>query len=171
MAKENKPKPWERQDGETPKQFEAFVVYINFGCDRSHVKVAEKLSKSAQLISRWSSMNNWVERAALWDDERERIARQEQIKAIRKMRERHADGAVKMFEKAITALDGLEPEELSPQDIVKMFAEAVKTERLSRGDTSEVIEERQGEAVDAVQIYIPSNSRERENTNFDDLEV
>lgn len=171
MAKDNKPKPWERQEGETPKQFEAFVVYMNFGCERSHVKVAEKLGKSANLISRWSSANNWVERAGLWDDERERIARQEQIKEIKKMRERHAKGAVAMFAKAMEGLKDLKPGDLSPQDIVKMFAESTKIERLSRGDTSEVIEERQGEAVDAVQIYIPSNGRERENTSFDDLEV
>lgn len=171
MAKDNKPKPWERQEGETPKQFEAFVAYRDMGENRSHVKVANQLSKSVQLISRWSSANNWVERCVAWDNEQDRILRQEQLKEIRKMRDRHAQGAMDMLAKALEGLKGLDSEELSPQDIVKMFAEAVKVERLSRGDTSEVIEERQGEAVDAVQIYIPSNSRERENTNFDDLEV
>ena len=171
MAKENKAKPWERQDGETPKQFEAFAAYRDMGEERSQVKVAEKLCKSVQLISRWSAANNWVERVAAWDDEQDRILRREQLKEIRKMRDRHAQGAMAMFAKALQGLKGLDIEELSPQDIVKMLSEAVKIERLSRGDTSEVIEERQGEAVDAVQIYIPSNSRESENTNFDDLEV
>lgn len=171
MAKENKAKPWERQEGETPKQFEAFVIYRDMGEERSLSKVSQQLNKSKQLLGRWSVANNWVERCVSWDNEQDRILRQQQLKDIRKMRERHAQGAMAMLAKALKGLQGLNAEELSPQDIVKMFAEATKIERLSRGDTSEVIEERQGEAVDAVQIYIPSNGRERENTNFDDLEV
>lgn len=163
-------KPWERQDGETPKQFEAFVVYRDME-HRSLRKVASVLSKSGALIDRWSSANNWVERVAAWDDEKDRIARQEQIKDIKKMRDRHAKGAQAMFTKALQGLKELKVEELSAQDIVRMFAESVKAERLSRGDTSEVVEERQGEAVDAVQIYIPDNNRDRDKETFDDLEV
>jgi hypothetical protein len=168
MSKEAK--PWEMQEGETSKQFEAFVVYRDME-NRGIRKVAERLQKSETLIGRWSSKNNWVDRVAAWDAEKDRIARQEQIKDIKKMRDRHAKGAMAMFGKALEGLKTINPEELSAQDIVRMFAESTKVERLSRGDTSEVIEERQGEAVNAVQIYIPSNSRERENTNFDDLEV
>lgn len=163
-------KPWERQDGETPKQWEAFVVYRDME-GRSLRKVADVLSKSGALIDRWSSANNWVERVAAWDDEKDRIARQEQIKDIRKMRDRHAKGAQAMFTKALQGLKELKPEELSARDIVSMFAESVKAERLSRGDTSEIVEERQGEAVNAVQIYVPDNNRGRDKEDFDDLEV
>ena len=163
-------KPWERQHGETPKQWEAFVVYRDME-NRSLRKVADALSKSGALIDRWSSANNWVERVAAWDDEKDRIARQEQIKDIRKMRDRHAKGAQAMFTKALQGLKELKPEELSARDIVSMFAESVKAERLSRGDTSEIVEERQGEAVNAVQIYVPDNNRGRDKEDFDDLEV
>ena len=157
MAKEAK--PWEMQDGETAKQFEAFVVYRDME-DRGIRKVAALLSKSETLIARWSGKNNWVERVAAWDNEKDRIARQEQIKEIRKMRERHAKGSVAMFAKALEGLKNLKPEELTAQDIVRMFSESVKAERISRGDTSEVIEERDGgDAPDPVQFFIPDNGR------------
>lgn len=161
MAKEAK--PWEMQDGETAKQFEAFVVYRDME-ERSIRQVGKILSKSDTLIARWSGKNNWVERVAAWDNEKDRIARQEQIKEIRKMRERHAKGSVAMFAKALEGLKNLKPEELTAQDVVRMFSESVKAERISRGDTSEVIEQRDGgEAIPSVQIYIPDNSRDNDD--------
>lgn len=169
MAKEVK--PWERQDKETPKQFEAFVVYRDMGEERSLQKVANQLAKSRQLLTRWSSANNWVERCTEWDREQDRISRQEQIKSIKKMRERHAKLAEAGLVKAAQALAKMNPEDFKPADIPKFFEACSKLERISRGDTSEVIEERQGEAVDAVQIYVPDNNRGRDKENFDDLEV
>lgn len=178
MAKTKNTEPWERQEGETPKQFEAFTVYRDLGEERSHVKVAEKLSKSVQLISRWSSANNWVKRVAAWDNEQDRLLRLEQIKDIKKMRKRHADTGTLMVAVAQKALQKMiDPktkelrEDITSNEIARLVEVGSKLERLSRGDTSEVIEQRQGEAVDAVQIYLPSNGRERENTNFDDLDV
>ena len=47
--------PWERQFNESRKAFEAFCVYRDMGPARSGEKVARELSKSAQLIRRWSA--------------------------------------------------------------------------------------------------------------------
>ena len=178
MARTKNTEPWERQENETPKQFEAFVVYRDMGEDRSLQKVANQLAKSRQLLTRWSSANNWVERCRAWDNEQDRLLRLEQIKDIKKMRKRHADTGTLMVAVAQKALQKMiDPktkelkEDITANEISRLVEVGSKLERLSRGDTSEVIEERQGEAVDAVQIYIPSNGRERENTNFDDLEV
>lgn len=172
MAKETeKAKPWERQDGETPKQFEAFVVYRDLGEKRSLVKVAAQLGKSEQLMSRWSSANSWVERVAAWDDEQDRILRQEQIKDIKRMRKRHASMAKKALDKLEQYLDEMDTAEFNPGNISRFADVFSKLERISLGDVGDVVEERQGDAIDPVQIYIPSNGREREKTSFDDLEV
>lgn len=173
MAKEKQVQPWERQDGETNKQFEAFVIYRDMGEERSLSKVAEKLQKSTTLMGRWSGSNNWVERVAAWDDEQDRILRAEQIKDIKRMRKRHADMAATMITAAAKGLKEImaKPEEMKPNDVARLVEVASKLERISRGDVGDVVEERQGEAIDAVQIYIPSNGREREKTSFDDLEV
>lgn len=176
MAETNNPKPWERQPKETPKPFEAFCIYRDMGTGRSLSKVAEKCKKSGSLIGRWSTTYNWVERAAAWDDEQERIEREvaekERIKSIKAMRKRHASIATAMLIKASQALQELPADEVKASDISRMVDVASKLERISRGDVGDVVEERSGgDAISPVQIYIPDNNRGRDKDTFDDLEV
>lgn len=174
MAKEKEIMPWERQEDETPKQFEAFRTYRDLGDERSLKKVSDMLKKSVQLLGRWSSMNNWKERCAQWDNEQDRIARQEQLKDIKKMRKRHADVASAMIATAVKGLKQIQEhmEDIKPQDVARLVDVASKLERISRGDVGDVVEQRDGgQTVDPVQIYIPDNGRSRKDDSFDDLEV
>ena len=162
MAKANTPEPWERQEGEGTKAYEAFSIYREMGTQRSLSKVAEKLQKSETLMGRWSSNYKWGERAAKWDDEQDRIARQAQIEEIKKMRKRHADLANAMLIKAAKALQRIPEDEIKAVDVSRMVETASKLERLSRGDVGDVIEERDGgSATQAVQFYIPDNFRDK----------
>ena len=168
----NQKMPWDRQENESAKAFEAFCEYRNMGIQRSVRKVARELGKSETLMARWSTNYDWVERAAAWDDEQDRIVRLAQIEDIKKMRKRHAELATDMLVKAAAALQVIPPDEIKATDVSRMVEVASKLERVSRGDVGEVIEERDGgEAINPVQIYIPDNKRGRENDNFDDLEV
>src|SRR5690349_6802552 len=56
--------PWMRQPQETTVAYEAFRSYMSL---RTHPKVCEELGKSRQLISKWSSDWNWVERVWAFD--------------------------------------------------------------------------------------------------------
>lgn len=176
MGRVTPPEPWERQQEETSKQYEAFCIYRDMGTERSLSKVSEKLQKSDTLIGRWSRMNDWVERTAQWDNEQDRIKREaeqkQQIEDIKKMRKRHAGMAQSMLLKAALALQAIPPEDIKPSDISRMVDVASKLERISRGDVETVIEERNGgDAISPVQIYIPDNGRDGKGDNFDDLEV
>ena len=171
-------KPWERQEKETPKQFEAFVLYRNMGEDRSLSAVAKKLGKRRQLLGRWSAANKWVERCVAWDNEQDRLLQIEQFKDIKKMRKKHADVASAMIALASKGIANMLDEnkklkeDLNPHEIAKLVEVGAKLERLSRGDVGDVIEQRDGgEAMNAVQIYIPDNNRGRDKETFDDLEV
>lgn len=174
MAKANTPEPkiepWERQEGETARAFEAFCKYRDMGPDRSLRKVVQALNKNLTTIAEWSSKYDWVKRVASWDAEQDRIARQQQLKEIKAMRNRHAGMAKAMIVKAGRALQKIPDDEIKASDISRMIEVASKLERISRGDVGEVIEERNGgEAISPVQIYIPTNNREKKDT-FDDLE-
>lgn len=154
------PKPWERQEGETDRAFEAFCVYRDLGRERSQEKTAAKLGKNRNQICKWSMKYNWVERISKWEDEQDRLIRMELTKDIGRMRKRHADIASAMLIKAARALQKIPDDEIKASDISRMVDTASKLERLSRGDTSEVVEERDGgSAIDPVQFYIPDNSR------------
>lgn len=161
---EIEPFPWEPQPGETAKKYEAFQCYLNMKTDtedRSLRKVAFDLNKSLTYIGTLSSQFNWVDRADAYDREQLRLAQKDQIAAIKKMRKRHATIATQMLAKVTRKMSRMSEDELSPQDIKAWVETASKLERLSRGDTSEVIEERDGgSAIDPVQIYLPDNGRD-----------
>lgn len=53
---------FERQARESAKAFAAFSAYLEMGPERSLAKVARKLTKSGQLIKRWSSRYDWPAR-------------------------------------------------------------------------------------------------------------
>lgn len=161
-------KPWERQENETPRAYEAFCVYRDLGPGRSITKTSQALHKNRTTIGEWSTKNDWVKRATAWDDENDRLARElaqkEQAEAIKKMRKRHAALAMKMLEKAEAAIDSIIDEDIKPTDIPRMVDVAAKLERISLGDVGDVIEERDGgEAIPAVQFYIPSNGRDKKD--------
>lgn len=166
MGKVNTPQPWERRENESTKAYEAFCTYRDMGRERSLSKVAEKLQKSETLMGRWSGAYSWVDRAAKWDDEQDRIEREtaqkEQAKAIKEMRTRHAKLAEAMLMKSARALARIPDDEIKPGDISRMVDIASKLERISRGDVGEVIEERDGgQATPAVTFYMPSNGRDQ----------
>lgn len=168
-----KKKIWERLDDETTKQYEAFCAYRDMGQDRSIRAVAEKFSKSEQLLRRWSSKNHWVDRATAWDDEQDRIEREiaqkEQAKAIREMRKKHANLASAMLLKATKALTKIPDDEIKAGDVTRMVDVASKLERISRGDVGEVVEERDGgQAISAVQFYMPDNGRDKHEEEDED---
>lgn len=125
--------PWERQRRETTIAFQAFQTYRDMGVQRSVDRVAAELHKSHALMGRWSKQWNWVDRAAAWDDELDRIKRSEIIKKITEMSERHASMSLIMQEKVLRNLKTLEPEDIKPGDLPRFIETAVKLERLARG--------------------------------------
>lgn len=162
---------WERQPNETPKPYEAFTIYRDLGKERTLPKVAEKLGKSLGLISRWSSAYNWVERVNAWDDEADRQAAQKQLKDISNARVRQRKQAVKMQLKALQLLESINPGDAKLSEVVSLMKLGMEQERICLGDVGDVIEERSGNAVPAVQIYVPDNGRGKDKDTFDDLEV
>ena len=167
------PEPWERQQGESAKAFEAFAIYRDMP-QRSIREVARQLGKSNTIIARWSSNHEWQKRVAAWDGEQDRIAREAQIQEIKKMRKRHADLATAMLVKASKALKKIPEDDIKASDVSRMVETAAKLERISRGDVSEVLEERDGgDSIPVVQFYMPDNHRnpeitENESENIDE---
>lgn len=151
-------KPWERRQGESEQAFEAFTVYRNMGLKRSNRAVCEKLSKSRQLISRWKSKYEWDIRAKAWDNELEEEARAEAANNLKDMTNRHIRISMKLQEKALEALMGLDSKKLSPKDIKEILKMATDLERLNRtyvAKDNDKFNDNDG----SVQLYIPDNKR------------
>lgn len=125
-------KPWERQEGESEKAFEAFVVYRDMGRERTFVAVAEKLRKSDTLIRRWKERWEWAERVRAYDNELEKEAKAKAAKDRIKMTDRHISIAMQLQKKAMEALMNLKPADMSPKDIKEFIKMATDLERLNR---------------------------------------
>lgn len=143
--------PWERQPGESDKAYAAFCRYRGLPPAKRSIYAAsldgeeegsEKVSKGQRIAPtyhlRWSARYHWPERAKSWDDHLDQINREAQEKARREMGERHATLAVQMQEKLLARLKELDPADLSPGDVAKWLDAAVKVERLSRGEPTDI---------------------------------
>lgn len=128
-------KAWERQRGESQKAFEAFAIYRDMGPTRSLLKVTQKLTKSETLIKRWSSKWNWVDRIQLYDAEMDRQQLLQQEEERKQMAERHAKQALLFQNKIIERLRTIDPNRLTPADLIRWFEVAVKVERQARGES------------------------------------
>ena len=124
--------PWERQKGETPQAFEAFSIYRDMGSSRSTAKVGRKLGKSKNLMDRWSSRWEWVERARAYDNDLERQERAEAAKDLKEARKRQRKTGYFMQKKATEALDRLNVEDLDANAIIRLIVEGAKLERGNR---------------------------------------
>lgn len=134
----NKRQPYERQEGESAKAFEAFAKYRDMGNERSVRKVAQELNKSLTIIARWSSQWDWVERAKAYDAEMDRQALIQEEKKRKDMAKRHANLATVFQQKVYERMNKLKPEELSTSDLIRWFEISVKIERLSRGEPTDI---------------------------------
>jgi len=138
--------PWERQPGETPRAFRAFACYRDLGPWRSLDAVGRCLYPGRRpgrkraatgRLQDWSRHYHWFARAAAWDAELARAAREASADARRRMAERHAATAVRLQAKARRRLERLDAARLSPGAVLRFLVEGAWLERLARGGEPE----------------------------------
>ena len=125
-------KPWERQEGESGKAYEAFAVYRDMGAGRTVSGAARQLRKSRALIDRWKRQWGWAERVRAYDRELDRAAHEEALKAVREMSRRHIGVAIRLQSKGMEGLTNLNVKKMRTKDVVALIHEGVKIERDSR---------------------------------------
>lgn len=126
----SKCKLWERQDGESEKAFEAFVIYRDMGLERTVSAVVKRLEKSRNLLDRWKDRWDWETRAAAYDNYLDREAQKAAIREYKKMNQRHIETAKLLQSKALESLKSMEQGSLSPKDILAFLTKAVELERV-----------------------------------------
>lgn len=139
---------WEKQEDETSKSFEAFVIYRNMGPGRAIEKVVKKLGKSKALLERWSSQNDWVKRAQAYDGYLELKARQgkeeQYLKDIEGYRERQKQmaitaikSAMAFLKKANDRLKDLDLEDITPGALPSYFRAAAAVAEIALKNEAE----------------------------------
>jgi hypothetical protein len=147
MSDEEK-QAWDRQPGESSKAYSHFCLYRDMGQGRSLRKLAgdaKCVSKIAQL-RRWSSRWRWVERCQSYDDHLLLQDRLRMEKERKDMVVRHGRIAVLGQNLVVKGIEKLLADveqgkrDLSASDASRLLDVAVKIERLSRGEPTEISE-------------------------------
>lgn len=135
-----RPKPWDRQPGETDPAWAAFVVYRDLGLERSGAKVGKELGKSHQLIERWSAKNAWVTRVQAWDREQDRLWQRDLAAVRRNAAKRNLEISTAMKDLAAAGINALaeSPGQLEARDVSRLVEVAAKVEALSTGGPTEI---------------------------------
>ena len=145
---------WERQPGETAKQYTKFckyrdMIYLDVNgkalnkptpssARRSLRRLAASMGlSSSKSLEALSVKFNWTARAEAYDLDIERRAREQQEQAILQMKKDHASVAAAMIKKATKRLLTIPEEDISASDIIRLVDTGVKIERLSRGESTE----------------------------------
>lgn len=134
-------KPWEKQDDETLKAYNAFCVYRDMPAHlRSLKKVAEAIYNGVstgkqRYIEHWSSNNNWVKRVEAYDIHLDEINRREHEEAIKEMNKRQAQIGADMQAKGWEGISSNDPTLDEGRRLVETGA---KLERTARGEPSEI---------------------------------
>lgn len=164
MAKDQQERElWEQQPGESGALFAHFVYYRDMrypkvtrqGKDgkeatietimdgtvpyvkRSLRKTAEALGMNKRTIANQSTKWDWVRRCEAYDAHVDRMNREANEAAIRKMKQDHALLAQQMIRKATRRLLTMPDDEISAAELARIVDVGVKVERLSRGESTE----------------------------------
>lgn len=169
---------WDRLDGEPMQAWNAFKDYRDTGLTRSSWKTAVSIGKSRGTIAGYSSTWNWVSRAAAYDAEQDRLDQLLLQDERRKAAVRHVRQAQALNSKWLQRLQTLDPNELTPSEVLRYAEIATKMEReaLRLNDVNvnvNVDPTARVEAMSAsdVQLRLAALKNEIDNRMLDEAEV
>jgi hypothetical protein len=131
---------------ETTKHRKAFAAYLDLGARRTIerlriVLASEGTSVTVRTLYEWSRKLHWQRRIDDIERDARRVETEEQIEAIREMRERQSKEALLLQQKGAEWIAGVEEGKASPEAAIRAIVEGAKLERLARGEATERIEQ------------------------------
>jgi hypothetical protein len=142
---------WEQHPEESSKAFAAFASYRNLPANTRSIDAAWRRVRSTELDAHdpqqflelkalpttrapktwrdWSARFGWVSRAAAWDAELDRQARQRLVADHKAMLEKHRTLGAGLLAKAAEALTSMAASELEPRDVIGAIRVGVTVER------------------------------------------
>ena len=131
--------PWERQPGESHKQYSRFRAFLELGRVRTLKQAAEMLHGLGDAIAyrtlqQYSYELRWTERAEAHDRDQDRLERVRLLQLRREMWARHRKLAGGLTAKAVERMKNLKSAELTPLDLVRFLRTAAELERAALGE-------------------------------------
>lgn len=155
--------PWEQQVGEGKTRFAQFVAYREQGPTRRLDKVAERFGITRSSIKQYERVYLWHQRVQAFD----KYMEDQWILALREhtktMVQRHLMLGEKVRLKVMARLESLDPDKLTPTELVRMADLYSKVTRVALGEpeTHIAVTGKQGAAPIAI-TSVPGDEASRE---------
>ena len=127
---------------ETTRHRKAFAAYLDLGASRTVERLrvtleADGIKVTIRTLYEWSRRFRWQKRIDDIEREARRVETEEQIAAIREMRERQSREALLLQQKGTEWLANIKDANASPEAAIRAIVEGSKLERLARGEVTE----------------------------------
>lgn len=143
---------WEKRPEESSKAFGAFKIYRDLPTHKRSLRNAVRelfgvlTEPKLRQFSRWSSKFGWVWRASEWDQEQDKIQRDEQIRLIKDSRSRSLKIGQALINEAVKRIAKMDADDLQDIDLmirVLNMGHKLETEALGMLDEETLILERE----------------------------
>jgi hypothetical protein len=132
--------PWDRQPGESNRQYSRFRVFMELGRTRTLKQAVEILhgigdtSVAYRTLMQYAYEYRWTERAESHDRAQDQLEAQRLITLRTEMYQRHRRIAGALQAKAVAAMQRIKAEDLTPLDVVRFIRYGVQIEANALGE-------------------------------------
>ena len=147
---------YDRLPKETDNDFHLFIKYRQLDpLERSLKLTSELTGQRLDLIQDTAMEHRWIERVKAWDWETDRALKVRQLKQIQDMQRRHAEigeGLLNIAERELIKASQMVDRQIDTpyvkiNELLQLVECGAKLERLSREEPSEIVENRDKEAL------------------------
>ncbi len=139
--------PWERQQGESDKAWEAWIAYRDAGSSRTIDATAKALGKGPAILYEWSRRYQWRERIRHWSNWMDMQVNEASAEVLRETKQRHLRLAQLMLAKYLERVGGLKSEEIPVTMLDRLLRVGTDVELASIGAPDQVVDVRHGGTV------------------------
>ena len=141
VAKEAELEIWERQPGETDREYQVWLAYRDAypGIKPSYRIVAEQLGTTLNVVKKVGQRWSFPARLQAWAKYCDSLTMAQRQKEIVDMNARHIRMANTISEKLEIAIDNINPMALKPKEIQGLFKMSVEIERKARLDDPDLL--------------------------------
>lgn len=141
----NDREPWDRQPGESNRQYSRFRIFMELGRVRTLKQAVEILhgvgdtSVSYRTLMQYAYEYRWTERAEAHDLAQDQLEAQRLLTLRQEMIARHRKIAGALQAKAVAALAHIQPEAMTPLDVVRFIRYGTAIEANALGQPTETV--------------------------------
>lgn len=137
--------PWDRQPGESNRQYSRFRVFMELGRTRTLKQAVEMLHGvgddrvAYRTLMQYAYEYRWTERAESHDYAQDQLEASRLLTMRREMYARHRKIAGALQAKAVAALQNIQPQDMTALDVVRFVRYGTQIEATALGEPTQTV--------------------------------